>query len=55
MLVSVSEEQRDRPTSVKIYPVDAISGSRMEQAASTDVIPAAVPSMVFSTSARLEY
>jgi hypothetical protein len=31
-----------------MYPVDAKSGRSKEQAASTDVIPAAVPSIVFS-------
>jgi hypothetical protein len=31
-----------------MYPVDAMSGRSKEQAASTDVIPAAVPSTVFS-------
>lgn len=36
------------PTSVRIYLVDARRGSRTEQAAKTDVIPAAVPSIVFS-------
>lgn len=30
-----------------MYPVDAMSGRSKEQAASTDVIPAAVPSTVF--------
>jgi len=33
---------------VRIYPVDAKSGRSKEQAASTEVIPAAVPSTVFS-------
>lgn len=31
-----------------MYPVDAKSGTSNEQAARTDVIPAAVPSIVFS-------
>ena len=31
-----------------MYPVEARSGRRIEQATRTDVIPAAVPSMVFS-------
>ena len=39
-------------TWVKIYPVDARSGSRIEQAASIDVIPAAVPSIVFSSDQK---
>lgn len=39
-------------TSVTIYPVDARRGSRTEQAARTDVIPAAVPSIVFSTNRK---
>lgn len=42
------ERERGRETWLTIYPVDARSGSRTEQAARTDVIPAAVPSMVFS-------
>jgi len=33
---------------VRKYPVDAKSGRSNEQAASTEVIPAAVPSTVFS-------
>lgn len=39
-----------RQTWVKIYPVDARIGSKTEQAARTDIIPAAVVSMVFSSS-----
>jgi len=35
-----------------MYPVDATSGRSKEQAASTDVIPAAVPSTVFSGKER---
>lgn len=35
-------------TCVKIYPVVAKSGRRTEQAARTEVMPAAVPSIVFS-------
>jgi len=31
-----------------MYPVDAKSGRSKEQAANTEVIPAAVPSTVFS-------
>ena len=30
-----------------IYPVDARTGRRKEHAANTDIMPAAVPSMVF--------
>jgi hypothetical protein len=43
------ERERERETWLRIYPVDARSGTRTEQAARTDVIPAAVPSMVFSS------
>lgn len=35
-------------TCVKINPVVAKTGSKIEQAARTDVMPAAVPSIVFS-------
>jgi len=47
--VCVRERERERETSVRKYPVDAKCGSNTEQAARTDVIPAAVPSMVFSS------
>lgn len=40
-------------TWVKIYPVDAKRGSRTEQTARTDVIPAAVPSIVFSAKKKI--
>ena len=42
------ERERVSPTWVSMYPVEARSGRRIEQATRTDVIPAAVPSMVFS-------
>jgi len=45
----VCVRERERETSVRKYPVDAKCGSNTEQAARTDVIPAAVPSMVFSS------
>lgn len=48
ILIWQKERETDIHTSVRIYPVDAKRGSRTEQAARTDVIPAAVPSMVFS-------
>lgn len=35
-----------------MYPVDARSGRRKEHAAMTEVIPAAVPSMVFSRKTK---
>lgn len=38
-----------------MYPADAKSGRSKEQAASTDVIPAAVPSTVFSGKIRKLY
>ena len=42
------ERQKENKTWVRIYPVDAKSGRSDEQATSTDVISAAVPSIVFS-------
>ena len=42
-------ERGERETSVRKYPVDAKCGNNTEQAARTDAIPAAVPSMVFSS------
>lgn len=37
-----------RETCDNIYPLEVKTGRRIEQATSTDVIPAAVPSTVFS-------
>jgi len=46
--VYLQKYQREWVTWVRKYPVDAKSGRSNEQAASTEVIPAAVPSTVFS-------
>lgn len=49
MCAHIEATERERETWLIIYPVDARTGSRTEQAARTEVIPAAVPSMVFSS------
>jgi len=47
-LLSVAQKQESAPTCERMYPLEAKSDTRIEQAASTEVMPAAVPSIVFS-------
>lgn len=45
-------EREHEETSLTIYPVEARRGSKTEHAAKTDVMPAAVPSTVFSSKRK---
>jgi len=47
-LLSVAQKQESARTCERMYPLEAKSDTRIEQAASTEVMPAAVPSIVFS-------
>lgn len=51
--LNVTATKSDIQCCESMYPLEAKSDSRIEQAANTEVMPAAVPSIVFSNISKV--